>query len=183
MEGSWKIRVDTGGTFTDAWALAPDGTERRCKVLSDGAIRCRVTDVRDGWILTDSGLEAPDGTFAGWTWGDPSHRVLDSRDGLRRVLLENTRNIVVGATLDLRCGDEAPVVAARLLTGTPAGGELPPMDFRVATTRGTNALLERKGARLAFFTTKGFRDLLLIRDQRRVRLFSLDQPQNESLPA
>src|SRR5690606_13497218 len=91
--------------------------------------------------------------------------------------------IVPGALVELRCGDEAPVVAARLLTGTPAGGVLPPMDFRVATTRGTNALLERKGARLAFFTTSGFGDLLLIRDQRRVRLFSLAQPENSSLVA
>src|SRR5690606_16554045 len=59
------------------------------------------------------------------------------------------------------------------LTGTPLDRAFPPLDFRLATTRGTNALLERKGAKLAFFVTQGFGDLLTIRDQRRPDLFAL----------
>ncbi|MCH7227425.1 hydantoinase B/oxoprolinase family protein [Verrucomicrobiaceae bacterium E54] len=47
------------------------------------------------------------------------------------------------------------------------------MDFRVATTRGTNALLEHKGARVALFITSGFEDMPRIRDQRRADLFHL----------
>ncbi len=39
--------------------------------------------------------------------------------------------------------------------------------IRMGTTVATNALLERKGARVAFVTTKGFRDLLEIGDQSR----------------
>ncbi len=178
----WRIRVDTGGTFTDAWALGPDGVERRAKILSDGTLRCRVV-ARDGegWI-TDSELRAPDATLAGWSCG--TARVVASRDGARWLKFEGEPDyLAAGDILELGCGDEAPVAVARLLTGTPAEKPLPPADFRVATTRGTNALLERKGARLAFFTTAGFGDLPVIRDQRRDRLFALDQPLPEVLPA
>ncbi|GBC93750.1 Acetophenone carboxylase gamma subunit [bacterium HR15] len=41
------------------------------------------------------------------------------------------------------------------------------------TTVGTNALLERKGARVAFLTTEGFRDLLFLARQTRRELYSL----------
>ena len=47
-EKSWKVRVDTGGTFTDGWALSPDGDERRCKVLSSSVIRAQVEEVVAG---------------------------------------------------------------------------------------------------------------------------------------
>jgi 5-oxoprolinase (ATP-hydrolysing) len=178
----WRIRVDTGGTFTDAWAVGPDGLQRRAKILSDGTLRCRlVAREGEGWA-TDSELVAPDGALVGWAWG--AARVIASQDGARWLKFDGeARGLAPGDILELSCGDEAPVAVARLLTGTPAGQPLPPVDFRVATTRGTNALLERKGATLAFFTTAGFGDLLVIRDQRRDRLFSLDQPLPEVLPA
>ncbi|WP_035605646.1 hydantoinase B/oxoprolinase family protein [Haloferula sp. BvORR071] len=179
----WRIRVDTGGTFTDAWALGPDAIERRAKILSDGTLRCRLISKQDdNYWLTDSELPALDSTFRNWHDGDTI--VQDSREGAKLLQLSgDTKNLVAGQILTLSCGDEAPVAVARILTGTPAGAKLPPADFRVATTRGTNALLERKGARLAFFTTHGFADLLEIRDQRRARLFSLSQPAPEVLPA
>jgi 5-oxoprolinase (ATP-hydrolysing) len=182
MQAAWRIRVDTGGTFTDAWALGPDGLERRGKILSDGTLRCTLTGQDGDWWITDSGIEAPDDTFQGWRCGDGL--IGESREGARKLrFTHDTIDLVVGAVIALTCGDEAPVAIARILTGTPAGQTLPPADFRVATTRGTNALLERKGARLAFFTTAGFGDLLLIRDQRRALLFSLEQPEPEVLPA
>ncbi|MCW1923436.1 hydantoinase B/oxoprolinase family protein [Luteolibacter arcticus] len=176
----WRIRVDTGGTFTDAWALGPDGAERRAKILSDGTLRCRLVSQEDGWWITDSELSLSDGTLAGWAGRDVI--VLDSRDGARCLKLGGTTtDLVAGGILELSCGDEAPVAAARLLTGTPARKPLPPVDFRVATTRGTNALLERKGAPVLFVVTRGFGDLLEIRDQRRELLFSLDQPRRQPL--
>ncbi|KAI5465991.1 Hydantoinase B/oxoprolinase-domain-containing protein [Mariannaea sp. PMI_226] len=45
--------------------------------------------------------------------------------------------------------------------------------IRMGTTVGTNALLERKGARSALLVTKGFRDLLKIGDQTRPNIFDL----------
>ena len=45
--------------------------------------------------------------------------------------------------------------------------------MRLGTTRGTNALLERRGAATALVTTAGFRDVLAIGYQNRPRLFEL----------
>ncbi|KAK1982525.1 Hydantoinase B/oxoprolinase-domain-containing protein [Colletotrichum cereale] len=45
---------------------------------------------------------------------------------------------------------------------------------RIGTTVATNALLEHKGERFAFLTTKGFKDVCVIGDQSRPRLFDLD---------
>ena len=45
--------------------------------------------------------------------------------------------------------------------------------IRMGTTVATNALLERKGQRTALVITKGFRDLLLIGNQSRPRIFDL----------
>ncbi|HEX6199176.1 MAG TPA: hydantoinase/oxoprolinase family protein, partial [Thermoanaerobaculia bacterium] len=78
-----------------------------------------------------------------------------------------------GAAFELVSEEEAPVLAARLLTGTPQDRPLPPLALRLATTRGTNALLERKGVATALFVTRGFGDLLVIGDQARPELFAL----------
>ena len=82
--------------------------------------------------------------------------------------------IAAGAAFELRSPEEAPVLAARLVTGTPPGAPLPEIAMRLATTRGTNALLERKGAATALFITRGFADLLRIGTQQRPDLFALE---------
>ena len=78
-----------------------------------------------------------------------------------------------GDVVELRCDEPAPILAARLATATPAGGRLPELFMRLATTRGTNALLQRSGARAALFITEGFGDALTIGDQQRPDLFAL----------
>ncbi len=75
--------------------------------------------------------------------------------------------------MEIFTGEAAPVLGARLLTRTPPHAHFPQMRFRLATTRATNALLERKGSRTALFITEGFGDLMLIGDQRRKDLFAL----------
>lgn len=45
--------------------------------------------------------------------------------------------------------------------------------IRMGTTVATNALLERKGERMALLITKGFRDLLYIGNQSRPNIFDL----------
>lgn len=54
--------------------------------------------------------------------------------------------------------------------------------LRMGTTVATNALLERKGARSALLTTKGFRDLLHIGDQSRPNIFDLSMARPGVLP-
>ena len=46
--------------------------------------------------------------------------------------------------------------------------------IRMGTTIATNALLERKGERVAFLTTKGFRDSQIIGNQSRPKIFDLE---------
>ncbi|KAK7413372.1 hypothetical protein QQX98_007749 [Neonectria punicea] len=53
--------------------------------------------------------------------------------------------------------------------------------IRMGTTVATNALLERKGERVALVTTKGFRDLLAIGNQSRPNIFDLSVSRPEVL--
>ena len=173
----FTLRVDTGGTFTDCWGMAEgDERPRLAKVLSSGRLR---VSVREWHSPTEIALVIPEG----WRVSDCffTGYKLESA-GLSALVLSYsaaTGTVVVSRALppaesvDLFTREEAPVIGARLLTWTPLDRPFPPLDFRLATTRGTNALLERKGAKVAFFVTRGFGDLLTIRDQRRSDLFAL----------
>ena len=79
-----------------------------------------------------------------------------------------------GLPVELRSPEEAPILGARMITKTPINCEFPPMEMRLATTKGTNALLERGGAKTLFLMTEGFGDLLHIKNQQRPDLFALD---------
>src|SRR5271156_2801899 len=52
---------------------------------------------------------------------------------------------------------------------------------RHGTTVGTNAMLERKGGRVAFVTTHGFEDTISIGRQTRAKLYDWFQPAPECL--
>ena len=74
-------------------------------------------------------------------------------------------------------GDPAAAVLAaieQIARGTPA-------EVRHGTTVGTNALLERTGARVAFVTTAGFEDTIAIGRQARARLYDLFFKKDEPL--
>ncbi|MGE5233127.1 MAG: hydantoinase/oxoprolinase family protein [Acidobacteriota bacterium] len=175
----WRIWIDTGGTFTDCLAIGPDGQARRAKVLSSAALRGRLSRRLDhDRIAIDAAWRAFPGLLDGcelrWLASGEAARVL-AGDGAELLLAAPPPpGIAPGSTFEIRSGEEAPVLAARLVTGTPRGRALPPADFRLATTRGTNALLERRGARVALFLTAGFGDLLEIGTQQRPDLFALE---------
>ncbi|MFK7768011.1 MAG: hydantoinase B/oxoprolinase family protein [Mariniblastus sp.] len=67
----------------------------------------------------------------------------------------------------------APLLAIRKILKLDPADPIPDCSVHLGTTRGTNALLTRNGARTAFVTTRGFRDLLTIGDQARPHLFKL----------
>ncbi|WP_020601323.1 hydantoinase B/oxoprolinase family protein [Spirosoma spitsbergense] len=181
----YQIWIDTGGTFTDGLALAPNGSIHRTKVLSSSRLRGQ---------LLDNKLVAPwliDPIFDGYQL-----RILEtdavftiascSPNG--QISLENNQPAPPPAgpsgepyTVELFTGEEAPVLAARLLTKTPLNQPFPPLEMRLGTTKGTNALLERKGGRVALLVTKGFKDLVLIGTQQRPDLFQLAIPPAEVL--
>ncbi|MEX2217823.1 MAG: hydantoinase B/oxoprolinase family protein [Phycisphaerales bacterium] len=93
--------------------------------------------------------------------------------GSSALTLDGAAGLAPGQAIELAADEEAPVLAARLVTGTPVGGQLPPIEMRLGTTRATNALLERRVGRSALFVTRGFRDLLEIGTQQRPELFAL----------
>src|ERR1700679_6536 len=57
----------------------------------------------------------------------------------------------------------------------------PQVVVRHGTTVGTNAMLERKGGRVAFVTTRGFEDTIAIGRQARPKLYDWFQPAPECL--
>lgn len=66
-------------------------------------------------------------------------------------------------------------------TGTKIEGLIPTSQIkalRVGTTLGTNALLERKGAKTALFVTEGFENILEIGNQARPKIFDLNIKKN-----
>ncbi|MDX1999306.1 MAG: hydantoinase/oxoprolinase family protein, partial [Thermoanaerobaculia bacterium] len=178
--GLWRLAADTGGTFTDVLAEDPAGHPHRAKVLSSSALRGRIEQVfverrcrldrrypgptPGPALLAGCGVVSLDGRSLGVV------HAFDAAAGQLELMAE--AELRVGQTIEIRSPEPAPVLAARLLTGTPQGAALPPMELRLATTRGTNALLERRGAATAFLVTRGFRDLLTIGTQERPELFA-----------
>ncbi|KAL5334404.1 Hydantoinase B/oxoprolinase-domain-containing protein [Aspergillus crustosus] len=86
--------------------------------------------------------------------------------------------------------DDAPTECIRQILENALGTSIPkrslldldPIEsIRMGTTVATNALLERKGDRVAFLATKGFKDILLIGNQTRPDLFDLSVRRLEQL--
>jgi 5-oxoprolinase (ATP-hydrolysing) len=189
LSEAWRIWVDTGGTFTDAVGLSPAGERRRVKILSTGALRGTVLappqgarlSVRTAWSVPRDlvsgfrfrllGIDHWEGVVAGH---DPDAGVLD-------LVSPPEIEIEAGTPFEVLSGEEAPLLAARMLTATPPGQPLPPCRMRLATTLGTNALLQRAGVPTALFITQGFGDLPRIGTQQRPDLFTLDVRRPEPL--
>ncbi|MEW5927132.1 MAG: hydantoinase B/oxoprolinase family protein [Gemmatimonadota bacterium] len=176
----WQVWIDTGGTFTDCLARDPEGRLRRAKVLSSSALRGVVVEAPDPRrVRVREDWGAPAGVARGFAFrvlgagGAVPVEDYDPAEGVVRLAAPLPALPAPGAAFEVRSPEEAPVLAARLVTGTPAGAPLPPLAMRLATTRGTNALLERRGAPTALFITAGFGDLLEIGTQQRPDLFAL----------
>ena len=183
MPPLWQLWIDTGGTFTDCVAIDPAGAVQCIKVLSSGAVRATVvSDSVDGLRL-ETPFDLPDRFFEGYdlaplAGGAPARVEEWSADGSCR-LAEGSGNGKTGRferdlVAELVSPENAPILAARIATATALGEPLPACDLRLATTRGTNALLERAGSRTVLFVTDGFADLLLIGDQARPDIFALN---------
>lgn len=178
----WNIWVDTGGTFTDILALDPAAKLHRCKVLSSGALRGTIRQVIDRrtFQIVQS-WNAPRHFISGFSFHLFDRSIenvyADSFEPESSILtLDKPLDVDVmpGVHFEIRTTEEAPVLGARLVTGTPSREPLPPVTMRLGTTRGTNALLERRGERVVLFATKGFGDVLLIGTQQRPDLFAMN---------
>src|SRR3954471_3768317 len=175
---TWQFWLDVGGTFTDCLARAPDGNLLRRKVLSSAVTKGRAVLVGYDTIIDPTRLE-PEGFWVGYTLrllNDAGTELGQSPVGLSvggRLWLSSPLVACKELHYELVSPEEAPFLAIRLFRGLRLDEPIPPCTVRLGTTRGTNALLARRGAKTAFITTRGFADILRIGYQNRPRLFEL----------
>lgn len=188
-----RVWADIGGTFTDCFVLA-NHQRREIKVLSSGLTRTKVRSYLGDHRFS---LESFPGADIPHFWNGASAILSDQKGhmiDLGKINHQNSESIGVenanpSALTDLS-GDltfeidaklEAPVLATHLLLGIPLLDPLPELDVRLGTTKGTNALLTRAGAKMALLVTKGFGDLLAIGEQDRPDLFALQIQKTDPL--
>ncbi|MFO0913851.1 MAG: hydantoinase B/oxoprolinase family protein [Pirellulales bacterium] len=202
MNGWWEFWIDVGGTFTDCVALSPQGQIVRCKTLSSGKILGRLTTTTDPRKLFDSERQTDqDRLWNGYTlrfldaagqivhenrvteFGRGNFRLAQpwagdafqlSRQQSRPTTAADGAGDLPSCAYELDGGELAPILAVRRVLGLTLEAPLPPLRMRLGTTRGTNALLTRTGAKTALVTTAGLEDVYLIGDQDRPELFALD---------
>jgi len=183
MSSMWQFWIDVGGTFCDCMGRATDGSLVRAKVLSSGATKGTIDASSDRSTIADSARDGePDDFWQGYTFhlvdgaGDAAFQSVVERSmsgGRLALATPLTVEPAPGAAYELRAEQEAPLLAIRRALGLRLIAPLPPLEIRLGTTRGTNALLTRRGARTAFITTRGFADVLAIGYQNRPKLFQL----------
>lgn len=176
----WKIWVDTGGTFTDCIAITPAGEFKRLKILSSSVIKAEVKEILpNNGLVVAAGFHTATDIFRNFTVrisGSPARlKILHTHPAKGLIYFGSTipKQIKRGTRIEITSSEEVPVLAARLLTETPLGKKFPPIEMKLGSTKGTNALLERTGAPTALIITRGFKDLLPIGTQQRPDLFSL----------
>jgi 5-oxoprolinase (ATP-hydrolysing) len=176
--------IDVGGTFTDCIARLNSGELRMCKVLSSGVTKGRIGAGSTRLAIFDESRSKDVSGF----WRGFTFQLLDAQGQVvaqscvaefdaaaHAIALASPLEVwpQPGQAYELLAPFEAPILAIRSLLGLPPEKTIPPCLVRCGTTRGTNALLTRRGARTTFVTTKGFADALRIGYQNRPKLFEL----------
>lgn len=170
--------IDVGGTFTDCIGRDTSGKLHTHKLLSTGIYQCQVEQGATGQAIP---VIAPPGTpaefFRGYTLRSGNdERQVASFDAVTSTLHLDTPLASpppAGGRIDLISPEPAPIAGMRFLARKPYPTLLGKVHLKLGTTRGTNALLERQGARVAVVLTQGFGDLLEIGYQNRPDLFAL----------
>ena len=178
----YRVFVDTGGTFTDCLGIGPDGERNRLKVLSNSSLRGVVEKVISGsklliktsWNLNRDIIKGYHFRILPSEYSDILIESYDNETSILSLTGSVMKSTDAGASFEITSKEEAPVLGARILTGTALDESFPPMVFKLGSTKGTNALLEHKIARTLFLTTKGFGDLLEIGNQARPDIFALN---------
>lgn len=181
MNNSYKIWVDTGGTFTDCISISPDNEIKRIKVLSSSRLRGKIIErISRFKVRASTGWGLERNILTGYTFkilGQPFQSTIADFDPAEAILVLDAPLISEdfrGREFEITAFEEAPILAARLATETKLTEDLPQLEMRLGTTKGTNALLERKGSKVCFIVTKGFKDVIEIGSQQRHDLFALN---------
>ncbi len=182
QDNAWEFWIDVGGTFTDCFGRRTDGTLVRHKLLSSGVTKgaAAADSTRDAVVDAARGSDPP-GFWTGYTLcllgagGEilAESGIAEHAGAILHLDSTLTRHPEPGQAYELVSGEEAPVLAIRYMLGLGLLEPIPHVVVRLGTTRGTNALLTRRGARTALVTTAGFADILAIGYQNRPKLFEL----------
>ncbi len=178
----FQILIDTGGTFTDCIATAPNGQTLRTKVLSSSFLRGQIIDfIADNQIRISHNWDFETSFLIGFSFRIVGKSAFVKIEKIESDIWTLASPLQVlesceGCFFEITNYEEAPILATRIVTQTPINQPFPALQMRLGTTKGTNALLERKGAKVALFVTKGFKDLLRIGTQQRPNLFQLAIP-------
>ncbi len=175
--------IDVGGTFTDCVMRNPAGRLIGHKLLSSGRqpTVCAAGSEANFWHDPALWMAVPN-YYAGYEFvcewpghGTIRRRVQASERSGASLQFEHPLpgTPAPGLRGELISSEEAPVAGIRWMLGRRLDEPVGPIRVRLGTTRATNALLERRGARAAFVTTAGFADALRIGYQDRPALFSL----------
>jgi 5-oxoprolinase (ATP-hydrolysing) len=176
----WKIWVDTGGTFTDCLAVAPDSSIKRLKILSSAVLRGKiVAQISPTTIKVEINWPVNLDIFEGYVFHQlniTETTLIKNIDFLKSEISFQTPVTIQQKSTDfeITANEQVPIFACRLITKTGLLDPLPAIDMRLGSTKGTNALLERKGAKVALLITKGFKDLVTIGTQQRPDIFALN---------
>ncbi len=189
MAETWQFWIDVGGTFTDCLGVTPDGELRQCKTLSSGITKgtiqqssnhtisdsLRCGDPDSFWVGANCRLLNADGEVVAST------TVAEFAAAAGTLSLKEEVDLSQAVSYELNPGLPAPVIAIRWLQRLNPDAVCAPARIRFGTTRGTNALLTRTGARTVLITTKGFTDAPIIGNQDRPDLFALNIRKPETL--
>jgi 5-oxoprolinase (ATP-hydrolysing) len=191
-KSKFKISINTGDTFTDTIRQDEHGSFFYQKVLSNGSLRGKIIkfldsktlQITENWRLKKDVIKGysfqilqQEHPITKITEYDIENQILSLHQSLPSSILKKE-----GLNFSITAHEEAPLLAARLMTQTCIDQKLPSVAIKLGSTKGTNALLEKRGTRTAFFVTKGFRDLLQIGTQQRPDIFALNIQKSKPLP-
>jgi 5-oxoprolinase (ATP-hydrolysing) len=185
----WHFWIDVGGTFTDCLATSPNNEVHVFKVLSSGVVKTTVQRIHNNQLWKCSGLHGfPKQFFKGYFLREQGSKKklgtissFNQQEATISVDLTPPESVSEGKRLELFSDEPAPLLAIRMALGIQLDDPIGKVMVRLGTTRATNALLERKGAKTALLITKGFKDLITIGTQNRPELFVLNVKRSASL--
>ena len=186
MSSYWKIWIDTGGTFTDCLATSPSGNTQRIKVLSSGKLRGIINYHRKNVLFVNISWSSLADIFTGYQLridgvDNCVYKIISSDIRQGTIILDKIPEHIENVGFEIFSGEESPILAARIATKSMLNENLPLLYMRLGSTKGTNALLEKKGSKVALMVSKGYSDLLSIGTQQRPDLFALNIKKNPPL--
>ena len=173
----YEFSIDVGGTFTDCIEHSSSIIKRH-KLLSSSHTLGKIEALAAEAIVDPLRVDDPVGFWVGTQLSvidDATKRTIIASDSTGTLTLDSPLpTSMIGRSYEIRTELSAPIIGIHHVLDIPLNESLPPINLRLGTTRGTNALLTRTGSKTALVTTVGFKDLLEIGNQNRPKLFELN---------